>query len=51
MKGSVMGKVYKRKRRTCALCKPHKWSLVTRRKVKEASHVQAMDQQIRQFDK
>ena len=43
-----MGKVYKRKRRACALCKPHKRGWVKRRKVKEASHLQAMDHQIGQ---
>ena len=42
-----MGKVYKRKRRACALCKPHKRGWVKRLKVKEVSRVHAMDQQIR----
>jgi hypothetical protein len=45
-----MGKVYKRKRRACELCKPHKRGWVKRRKVKEASHLQAMDQKIREQD-
>ena len=43
-----MRKVYKRKRRSCALCKPHKMGWAKRWKAKEIGRLQAMEQEVRQ---
>ena len=41
-----MRKTYKRKRRSCALCKPHKVGKGKRWKAKEAAQLKAMDREI-----
>ncbi len=43
-----MGKVYKRKRRACALCKPHKRGKAVRWKAKEAAKRKSMGREGRQ---
>lgn len=43
-----MRKVYKQKRRSCALCKPHKMGWEKRWKAKEADRLRAMDDEVRQ---
>ena len=42
-----MRKVYKKKRRACALCKPHKMGWERRWKVREAARWWAMDDEVR----
>ena len=42
-----MRKVYKKKRRSCALCKPHKMGWEKRWKPKEAARVRAMEGELK----
>lgn len=43
-----MGKVYKRKRRSCAMCKPHKVGWEPKRKDKERELCREHEQEMRE---
>lgn len=43
-----MGKVYKRKRRSCAMCKPHKMGWSPKRTNKEVARCKAHEDEMRE---
>ena len=44
-----MGAIYKRKRHSCAMCKPHKMGWADKKKIKERKEIEEFKKQKRQI--